>query len=81
VSRLRVFGSATSDRFDPERSDIDFLVGFSPGSEDPFDDYFGLKEDLERILGRDVDLVMENAVQNPFFAASANASAEVLYPA
>ncbi|WP_211236509.1 nucleotidyltransferase family protein [Arthrobacter castelli] len=32
VERLRVFGSALSDRFDPEHSDIDFLVDFLPGA-------------------------------------------------
>ncbi len=30
VLRLRVFGSALTDRFDPARSDVDFLVDFRP---------------------------------------------------
>lgn len=81
VRRLQIFGSATSERFDVERSDVDFLVEFVPGSDDPFEDYFGLKEDLEQIFDRDVDLVMVNALRNPLFAAGANASAEELYAA
>jgi predicted nucleotidyltransferase len=82
VSRLRVFGSATAeDRFDTERSDVDFLVEFAPGTPHPFDAYFGLKEDLERLLDREVDLVMANAVRNPYFASSALAGAEELYAA
>lgn len=81
VQRLRLFGSAASGRFDPSRSDVDVLVEFAAGTRDPFDAYFGLKEDLERILGREVDLVMANAVQNPHFAASALAEAEELYAA
>jgi predicted nucleotidyltransferase len=76
-----MFGSATTDRFDPERSDVDFLVEFTPGAADPFDDYFGLKEDLELLLGRSVDLVMEKAVRNPYFAASAASSAQDVYAA
>ena len=81
VSRLRMFGSATTAAFDHERSDVDFLVEFAPGTDDPFDAYFGSKEDLELIVGRPVDLVMESAVRNPFFAASASSSARDLYAA
>jgi uncharacterized protein len=81
VSRLRIFGSATRADFDPEHSDVDFLVEFNAGSTDPFDAYFGLKEDLERILERNVDLVMVNAVRNPYFARSASAEAEEVYAA
>ncbi|WP_116282825.1 nucleotidyltransferase family protein [Subtercola boreus] len=46
VSRLRIFGSATTDRFDPERSDVDILVEFTPDSLHPFEDYFGLRNIL-----------------------------------
>ncbi|MGG7510821.1 nucleotidyltransferase family protein [Plantibacter sp. YIM 135249] len=81
VSRLLVFGSAVSARFDPVRSDIDFFVDFGPEVTDRFDAYFGLQEDLEALLGRRVDLVMAGAVTNPFFAQSALASAEELYAA
>ena len=81
VSRLQIFGSATSERFDSEHSDVDFLVEFVPGAEDPFGAYFGVKEDLEALLGRGVDLVMSNAVRNPHFAASATRSAEDVYAA
>ena len=79
VRRLRLFGSAASDRF--RHSDVDILVDFTPGTPDPFDAYFGLKEDLERILGRKVDLVMPEAMRNPHFAASALAGAVELYAA
>lgn len=81
VSRLAIFGSVTSSRFDSARSDVDFLVEFVPGSEDAFGAYFGLKEDLEGLLGRPVDLVMANAVRNPHFAASAANGAEEIYAA
>jgi len=81
ATRLRVFGSATSDLFDEGRSDVDFLVEFAAGAEDAFAAYFGLKEDLEALLGRRVDLVMANAVRNPHFAASAANGAEEVYAA
>lgn len=81
VSRLTIFGSATSARFDNERSDVDFLVEFAPGSHDAFGSYFGLKEDLEGLLGRSIDLVMSSAVRNPYFAVSAAIGAEEVYAA
>lgn len=81
VERLRVFGSALTDRFDSETSDIDFLVTFQPGRENLFHDYFDLKFELEKIVGRGVDLVMERAVKNPFFKASVLATAQELYAA
>jgi len=81
VSRLRIFRTAISDRFDRERSDVDLLVEFERGLSDPFDAYFGLREDLEQVFGRPVDLVMATAVRNPYFAASALADAEESYAA
>ena len=81
VRHLRVFGSATSDRFDATRSDVDLLVAFEPGVVDLFDAYFGLKENLESVFGRPVDVVMEDAVRNPYAEAQALATAEELYAA
>lgn len=81
VRRLRVFGSALGDRFDESRSDVDLLVEFEPDSPDLFDSYFGLKEDLELLLGRRVDLVMVDAVRNPYFEAAALETAEIVYEA
>lgn len=52
VQRLRLFGSATSGRFDPERSDVDVLVEFMPGARDPFDAYFGLNLSLGQMPQR-----------------------------
>ncbi len=79
VRRLRAFGSVLTDQFDVGTSDVDFLVEFEPGLEHPFDAYFGLREDLEKLLGRDVDLVMAEAVRNPYFAASVFHSALEVY--
>lgn len=81
VERLRVFGSVLSDGFDSERSDVDFLVDFLPDNDALFNDYFDLKAELERIAGRDVDLVDASAVRNPYFKASAFGSARELYAA
>lgn len=81
VKRLRVFGSVLTNRFDPGRSDVDFLVEFKSGRENVFHDYFDLKAALEQIVGRDVDLVVANAVKNPYVAKSIFDSAEDVYAA
>lgn len=81
VKRLRVFGSALSDRFDPDLSDVDFLVDFLPGNERLFADFFDLQAELERIVGRKVDLVDASAVRNPYFKASAFGHARDVYAA
>ncbi|MFT4215113.1 MAG: nucleotidyltransferase domain-containing protein [Microbacterium sp.] len=70
VERLRVIGSVLTDRFDPDSSDVGLLVEFQPGRENLFRDCLDLKFELERMVGRGVDLVMERSVQNPFFQAS-----------
>ena len=79
VVRLRVFGSALTDRFDPDCSDIDLLVDFSDGLDDPFESYFGLKEDLETLFGRPVDLVMTDAIRNPYFLSAVEKQAKEVY--
>jgi len=81
VKRLVVFGSAVTDRFDPADSDVDFLVEFRNDVKNRFDAYFGLKESLESLLGRPVDLVAPVALENPYFAASVADSAQELYAA
>jgi predicted nucleotidyltransferase len=81
VQRLRVFGSVLTPRFDPATSDVDFLVTFLPDREDLFHDFFEFKSDLEGIVGTDIDLIMERALKNPYFKASALSGAQDLYAA
>ncbi|MCG3199317.1 MAG: nucleotidyltransferase domain-containing protein [Candidatus Omnitrophica bacterium] len=82
VKRLRLFGSANGESFDPSTSDLDFLVAFEPlGLGTSADAFFGLKEDLEALFGRQVDLVMESAIRNRYFKKSADSSAILLYAA
>ncbi|SJN09946.1 hypothetical protein FM113_07765 [Leucobacter sp. 7(1)] len=70
-----------TDRFDQQLSDVDFLVTFQPGRANRFHDYFDFKFELERILEREVDLVVESAMKNPYFKASVLDTAQDLYAA
>lgn len=63
VRRLALFGSAAHGGFDPERSDVDVTVQFLqvPDSASAAH-YFDLKNGLETVFGRPVDLVELNAM-------------------
>lgn len=64
VTRLEVFGSAArSAGFDPQRSDADFLVTFAPVARNDLTAFADLKDALEALLGRPVDLVEREAVE------------------
>jgi uncharacterized protein len=83
VRRLDLIGSAAGDDFDPERSDLDFLVEFDRRAPEAlsFKTYFGLKESLEALFGRSVDLVESSAVRNPYFKATIERSRESIFEA
>lgn len=83
VARLEVFGSAASDAFDPSRSDVDLLVEFASGVDlGPWlGHYFEFRDAMERLLGRPVDLVMNQDFRNPAFAQAVERSRRLLYAA
>lgn len=82
VRRLELFGSALTDRFDSQTSDLDFLVEFLPLQPGEYADaYFGLLEALRELFQRNVDLVMTGAIKNPYFLESINRRRTVLYAA
>jgi uncharacterized protein len=57
--RVRVFGSAARGEAHPD-SDLDLLVDLEPGRS--LLDLVAIKQDLEDLLGREVDVVTEAAV-------------------
>jgi predicted nucleotidyltransferase len=66
--RLDIFGSAARGDFDPATSDLDFLVEFEDVPPARYAQaYFSLKEGLERLFGRPVDLVTDSGLANPYF--------------
>lgn len=82
LMRLDLFGSAATDEFDPASSDIDFLVELEDLEPAAYSEaYFSLLEDLEALLGRSVDLVVESAVTNPYFRESIERTRTRLYAA
>lgn len=82
VRRLDLFGSAVGERFDPVRSDLDFLVAFEDLPESAYADaYFGLRDALAELFGREVDLLTDAALKNPYLRRRVEAQREHLFPA
>jgi predicted nucleotidyltransferase len=79
VEKMYLFGSALNSNFNKE-SDIDLLVKFkSIELSKYFDNYMDFKESLEKLFGRDVDLVEEQTLRNPILINSINKSKELIY--
>ena len=80
VRQLEIFGSASRSDFDQTHSDIDVLVDFI---DQPvfgaFERYFGLKEALEQLFQRSVDLIEEKAIRNPYFLQALNQDCRLMY--
>jgi hypothetical protein len=75
-----LFGSAARDDFDGASSDLDFLVDLGTNlSISPLDSFFGLKEQLEDLFGRSVDLVSEGSVRNPYILATIQRDRQPLF--
>lgn len=79
VRRLFVFGSVLTDRFKKD-SDIDLVVDFQDIDLYEYaDNYFDLKESLENLFKRDVDLLEEKAIKNPYLKQSIDSSKQLVY--
>jgi predicted nucleotidyltransferase len=82
VSKLDVFGSAArNDDFNFENSDADFLIEFAPEVQVGLGEFIGVKTELEKLLGRKVDLLEPEAIVNPYVFASINRNRETVYAA
>jgi predicted nucleotidyltransferase len=80
VEQLDVFGSAASDEFDAETSDIDFLVLFENNmKQGRFDNFFSLLAELKTLFGRNVDLVEPQGLRNPYFIEQVNKTRKKIY--
>lgn len=82
VRRLDLIGSATRGDFDPERSDLDFVVKFNDFTvENAADRYLGLMVDLEDLFLRKIDLISSRAIRNPYFKHVVDTTRVSLYAA
>jgi len=62
ILELALFGSALRDDFGPD-SDLDLLATFAPDARWTLFEHFHMENELVEILGREVDLVDREAVE------------------
>jgi len=79
VRRLFVFGSVVTGRL-KKNSDVDLLVDFHDVDLYEYaDNYFNLKKALENLLERDVDLLEDKAIKNPYLRYSIDSTKQLIY--
>jgi hypothetical protein len=79
VKRLYAFGSVLTDRFNKD-SDIDLMVDFEPLDLSLYaDNYYSLKFALEDTFRRQVDLLEEKAIRNPYFRKAIDNQKQLIY--
>jgi predicted nucleotidyltransferase len=80
VERLDLFGSAVRADFDPDSSDLDFVVSFENFTiENAADRYFDFLSDLGALFGKRVDLVTDASIRNPYFRKSVDQERVTVY--
>ena len=80
VKELSLFGSVLREDFSPS-SDVDVLVSFEPAATWTLWDLMEMKEQLEVLFGRPVDLVEKEALRNPWRKRQILSTYEVVYAA
>ncbi|MCY4100607.1 MAG: nucleotidyltransferase domain-containing protein [Rhodobacteraceae bacterium] len=81
VERLEVFGSAArAIDFDPDQSDIDFLVDYPRPLQPGFlGHWLQLHDELQVVLGCKVDLVLGDSIKNPYLKLTIDQDREVVF--
>lgn len=81
VDKLWVFGSVLTPRFN-DKSDIDFLVEFEEDKIellDFADHFFAFIHAIEDVVGRKVDMVINNSITNRFFREEVDETRRLLW--
>jgi len=79
VKELYLFGSILTPKFNKD-SDIDMLVEFENVDILEYaDNYFDFKEKLEKLLGREIDLLENQAIRNPIFRKIVDRDKKIVY--
>lgn len=81
VAKLWVFGSILATRFN-DNSDIDFLVDFDENNIellDYADNYFNFIHEIESVMGRKVDMVVNKSIKNRFFRTEVDETRRLIW--
>lgn len=80
IAEFSLFGSVLRDDFGPS-SDVDVLVTFERDALWVIDEWIAMRDELERLFGRRVDLVSRASLRNPFRRQAIVNSRRVLHAA
>jgi predicted nucleotidyltransferase len=80
VTELSLFGSVLREDFRSD-SDVDVLVSFERDADWSLLDLVSMQNELSAMLARDVDLVEEAALRNPFRRSTILKSKQTVYAA
>ena len=81
VARLWVFGSILTPRFN-DQSDVDFIVDFDERHIDLLDyadNFFNFIHEMEAVVGRKVDMVVNKSIRNHFFRQEVDETKHLIY--
>ncbi len=80
VEKAYLFGSAISGNFS-NKSDLDFIIKFQPNIP-PLkrgELWWGLHDQLREFFKREIDLVTEDSLKNPYFIKELNKTKQLIY--
>lgn len=80
ITEFSLFGSILRNDFRPN-SDVDVLVSFLPDTKWSLWDIIAMKEELETLFGREIDLVQKDCLRNPFRRHKILSTKQVIYAA
>jgi predicted nucleotidyltransferase len=80
IAEFSLFGSVVRADFRPE-SDIDVLLTFLPDAKWSLVEWVAMREELQELFARGVDLVEKRAIRNPFRRSAILATHRVVYAA
>lgn len=80
ISEFSLFGSVLREDFGPA-SDVDVLISFEPEIPWSLFDWIDMVEELQAILGREVDVVEKSGLRNPFRRQAILTNRRVIYAA
>ncbi|MDE5895060.1 MAG: nucleotidyltransferase domain-containing protein, partial [Muribaculum intestinale] len=83
VAKLWVFGSILTPHFNDD-SDVDFLVDFDERHIellDYADNFFNFIHEIEAVVGRKVDMVVNKSIKNRFFRVEVDETRKLLWSA
>jgi predicted nucleotidyltransferase len=81
IQSLAVFGSAATATSDEDANDVDLICDLGSYVPGTFHRFMGFVEALEALFDKNVDLLTEKQIQNPYFRYSVNQSRTTIYEA